>query len=81
MKDVFTAFLIFSLVISLGGCAGSMIEINAKSQSTKSNVFVENPDSETPLAGYADLVIKIFLKTPPAGYYLWEPRDSFSGKL
>ena len=80
MKNVLTIILIVSLFISISGCGGALKGINAKSQSTRSDVFVEIKNGEAIPRGYANLIIKVSLKTPPAGYYLWESSDSFSGK-
>ena len=68
------------LVALLSGCGSALKEINAKSQSMRSDVFVEIKDGEAIPSGYADVILKVSIKTPPRGYYLWESSDSFSGK-
>ncbi len=77
-----TSIILFSalLVALLSGCGSALKEINAKSLSTRSDVFVEIKNDETIPSGYADVIIKVSIKTPPTGYYLWESNDSFSGK-
>ena len=80
MKNVLTIILIVSLFISISGCGGALKEINAKSQSTRSDVFVEINNGEVTPSGYANVIVKVSIKTPPPGYYLWESNDSFSGK-
>src|SRR5271157_3722604 len=80
MKNKFTTILIASLFILVSGCGSALKEINAKSLSTRSDVFVEIKDYEAFPSGYADVIIKVSIKTPPTGYYLWESNDSYSGK-
>ena len=77
-----TPIILFSaLLIALLSACGSVLEqINAKSLSARSDVFVEIKNGEAIPSGYADVIIKVSIKTPPAGYYLWESNDSFSGK-
>jgi hypothetical protein len=77
-----TFIILFSalLVALVSGCGSALKEINAKSLSTRSDVFVEIKDDEAIASGYAHVIIKVSIKTPPTGYYLWESNDSFSGK-
>jgi hypothetical protein len=77
-----TFIILFSalLVALLSGCGSALKQINAKSLSTRSDVFVEVTNGEAIPSGYANVIIKVSIKTPPAGYYLWESSDSFSGK-
>ncbi|MGD1154171.1 MAG: hypothetical protein ABR911_15010 [Syntrophales bacterium] len=77
-----TSIILFSalLVALLSGCGSALKEINEKSQSTRSDVFVEIKNDEAIPSGYANVIIKVSIKTPPTGYYLWESNDSFSGK-
>jgi hypothetical protein len=73
--------LLSALLISLlSGCGSALKEINAKSLSTRSDVFVEIKNDEAIPSGYSDVIIKVSIKTPSTGYYLWESKDSFSGK-
>jgi uncharacterized protein YceK len=80
MKNIFITILIASLFILISGCGSALKEINAKSLSTRSDVFVEIKNDETIPSGYANVIITVSIKTPPEGYYLWESNDSFSGK-
>jgi hypothetical protein len=77
-----TSIILFSalLVALLWGCGSALKEINAKSLSTRSDVFVEIKNDEAIPSGYSDVIIKVSIKTPSTGYYLWESKDSFSGK-
>jgi len=77
-----TSIIIFSalLVALLLGCGSALKQISAKSQSTRSDVFVEITNDEAIPIGYANIIIKVSIKTPPPRYYLWESKDSFSGK-
>ena len=80
MKNVRTIILIASLFILISGCGSALKEINAKSQSTRSDVYVEIKNGGAIPGGYANVIIKVAIKTPPAGYYLWKSNHSFSGK-
>jgi len=80
MKDVFITILIASLFILISGCGSPLKEIITKSQSMRSDVFVEIKDDEALPTGYSDLIINVSIKTRPTGHYLWESKDSFSGK-
>ncbi len=77
-----TSMILFSvlLVVLLPGCGRALKEINAKSLSTRSDVFIEIKNGEAIPGGHANVIIKASIKTLPAGYYLWESNDSFSGK-
>lgn len=77
-----TSIILFSalLVALFWGCGSALKEINAKSLSTRSGVFVEIKNDEAIPSGYSNVIIKVSIKTPPTGYYLWESNDSFSGK-
>jgi uncharacterized protein YceK len=77
-----TFIILFSalLVALLSGCGSALKEINTKSLSTRSDVFVEIKNDEAIPGGYANVIIKVSIKTPLTGYYLWESNDSFSGK-
>jgi hypothetical protein len=77
-----TSIILFSalLVALLSGCGSALEQINAKSLSTRSDVFVEIKDDEAIPTGYSTVIIKVSIKTQPTGYYLWESNDSFSGK-
>jgi hypothetical protein len=80
MNKTFTILFSALLVALLSGCGSALKEINAKSLSTRSDVFVAVTDDEAIHSGYANVIIKVSVKIPPTGYYLWESNDSFSGK-
>lgn len=80
MKNLLITILIASLFILISGCASSQKNIIAKSQSTRSDVFVEIEDDEAIPPGYSDIIVKMSIKTQPTGFYLWESKDSFSEK-
>jgi hypothetical protein len=77
-----TSIVLFSALLAalISGCGSALQEINAKSLSTRSDVFVEIKNDETIPSGYANVIITVSIKTSPKGYYLWESNDSFSGK-
>jgi uncharacterized protein YceK len=80
VKNVLTIILIASLFILISGCGSALKEINAKSLSTRSDIFAETEGCEPVPAGYADLVIAVSIKTALAGYYVLESKRSLSGK-
>jgi hypothetical protein len=77
-----TSIILFSalLITLLSGCGSALKEITVKSLSARSDVFVEIKNDEAIPSGYSDVIIKVSIKTPSTGYYLWESKDSFSGK-
>jgi hypothetical protein len=77
-----TSIILFSalLVALFSGCGSALKEINAKSLSTRSDIFVETEGYEPIPASYGDLVIKVSVKTALAGYYILESKRSLSGK-
>ncbi len=80
MNKTFIVLFSALLVALFSGCGSALKEINAKSLSTRSDVFVEIKNGEAIPSGYANIIIKVSIKTSPRGYYLWESNDSFSGK-
>lgn len=66
--------------IILAGCGANMEMIRSKSQSQVSQVFQEVQDRSKPSAGYADLALKVSLKTHLQGYCLLEPKSSPHGQ-
>lgn len=80
MKALFATLLIALLLILISGCGNHLKEIIAKSQSTRSDVFIEIKDDEAIPTGYSDVIIKMSIKTRPSGFYLWESKGSCSGK-
>ena len=62
------------------GCGTAVKEMQMKSQSERTDVFVEIKDGEPIPEGFADLMITANIKTPLAGYYLLESKKSLHGK-
>ena len=76
-----TAILCSVLLVGLfSGCGSPLKEIITKSQSTRSDIFVEIKNDEAIPTGYSDVIIKVSVKTPPPGFYLCESNDSLSVK-
>jgi hypothetical protein len=68
------------LVISLAGCGTASKEIQTKSQSERTDVFVEIKPGTPIHEGFAELLITVNIKTPCAGYCILESEQSFHGK-
>jgi hypothetical protein len=68
------------LAITLAGCGTTSKEIHSKSQSERMDVFAEIKPGEPIHEGFADVLIKANIKTPPAGYYILESKQSLHGK-
>jgi hypothetical protein len=68
------------LAIALAGCGTTSKEIHSKSQSQRTDVFVEIKSGETLPKGFAKLLMKANIKTPLAGYYISESKASLHGK-
>jgi hypothetical protein len=62
------------------GCATAVKEIQMKSQSERTDVFVEVKDGGPIPEGFADLIISAKIKTPLAGYYVLASNESLHGK-
>jgi hypothetical protein len=77
-----TFILLFSvlLVALFSGCGTALKEINAKSLSTRTGIFVEAEGDEPVGAGYSVLDITVSVKTALAGHYILESKRSLSGK-
>jgi hypothetical protein len=73
-----SVLLLVDLLIA--GCGANMEAIRSKSQSQMSQVFQEVQVRSKPPAGYADLALKVSLKTHLQGYYLLEPKNSPHGQ-
>jgi hypothetical protein len=71
---------IIILVITLTGCGTTSKEIQAKSQSERSDVFTETRTAAPLPADFADLLIRAHIKTPLDGYYFFESHASLHGK-
>jgi hypothetical protein len=78
----FISLLICTVFFALmsAGCSTAVKEMQMKSQSERTDVFVEVEDGEPIPEGFADLIITANIKTPPAGYYLLESGESLHGK-
>jgi hypothetical protein len=68
------------MIISLISCNASSGLISRMSNSERTDAFTEVPAGGAVPSGYADVVIKASLKTPMAGYYLLESKESSHGK-
>jgi len=77
--------LLISLValfsgLLLLGCGTTAIEIQARSQSEKADIFTEVEEGVVSPNGFAELTIKANIKTHINGYYVLESKDSQHGK-
>lgn len=68
------------LGLVFAGCGTAAKEIQARSQSEKTNVFTEVKDEGAILKGFAELTIKANIKTHLEGYYILESKESLHGK-
>jgi hypothetical protein len=64
----------------LAGCMTTHQFMNAKSRSTRSDIFHEVGGKEAVPKGYADLEIRASIKTHVEGYYPLESKNSLHGK-
>ncbi|MFZ5450640.1 MAG: hypothetical protein ACOZF2_02025 [Thermodesulfobacteriota bacterium] len=80
MKTICRLLTGFLPAILLAGCGANMEVIKSKSQSQASYVFQEVQDRSKPPAGFADLALKVSLKTHLQGYYLLEHKSSPHGQ-
>jgi hypothetical protein len=62
------------------GCGTAVKEIQIKSQSARTDVFVELKDGEPIPEGFADLMISANIKTPLSEYYVLASKESLHGK-
>jgi len=62
------------------GCGTAVKEMQMKSQSERTDVFVELKDGEPIPEGFADLMISANIKTPLAGYYVLTSKEALHGK-
>ncbi len=61
------------------GCGTAVKEMQMKSQSERTDVFIEVKDGEPIPEGFTDLMITADIKTPLAGYYFLESKKSLRG--
>lgn len=80
MKRLLIYIVLAVLGIALAGCGTAAQEIKMKSQSERTDVFVEGKDGEATPKGYVDLTIKANIKTHLEGYYIGESKESLHGK-
>ena len=71
---------LLAIAITIAGCGATAKEIARMSQSVRKDVFAEIISEGPAPAGFADLVIRASLKTPPAGYYFFESKAFSHGK-
>jgi hypothetical protein len=79
MKKPFSVVIVITVMSILASCGAMTKEIARMSQSERADVFVEISEGPAP-AGYADIVIRASIKTPLAGYYTLESKESTRGK-
>ena len=79
MKKPFSVVIVITVMSVLASCGAMTKEIARMSHSERADVFVEISEGPAPV-GYADIVIRVSIKTPLAGYYLLESKGSTHGK-
>lgn len=80
MKKLIMGFLIIMLGIVFAGCGTTAKEIQARSQSEKTDIFTEVRNGGTTPKGFAELTVKANIKTQIVGYYILESKESQHGK-
>jgi hypothetical protein len=80
MKKIYSVFFVGLIGLVLVGCGTVANTIRQKTQNERTGVFVEIKNVNAPAQGFAVLTIKATMKTPLAGYYLLESKDSIHGK-
>jgi hypothetical protein len=80
MQKVIIGVLIGIMSIVLIGCGVTANIIKQKTQNTRSDVFTEIRNDDTPSEGFVTLAIKATIKTNLDGYYLLESKDLMHGK-
>jgi hypothetical protein len=75
-------FILFSVLLTalFFGCGTTLKEINAKSLSTRTGIFVDAEGHEPVPAGYSVLDITVLVKTALAGHYILESKQSLFRK-
>jgi hypothetical protein len=81
MNRLLIFFVAILTGLSLLGCGTTAKDIQARSQSEKTDIFTEVKDGGTIPKGFADLIIKANIKTHIEGYYILESQESQHGKL
>jgi hypothetical protein len=80
MKRLLILLVAILAGLPLLGCGTTAKEIQARSQSGKTDVFTEVIGSKAIPKGFADLTIKADIKTHVEGYYILESKESLHGK-
>lgn len=80
MRKIIVSMFIGVMSLVLIGCGATATTIKQKTQNERVGVFTEIKNAEAPAKGFAVLTIKATIKTPLAGYYLLESKDSIHGK-
>jgi len=80
MKRLLLFFVAALTGLSLLGCGTKAKEIQARSQSEKTDIFTEVKDGGSIPKGFVDLNIKANIKTHIEGYYILESKESQHGK-
>jgi hypothetical protein len=80
MRKLVIGLFITLFGIIFAGCGITAKEIQARSQSEKTNIFTEVSDGGTIPKGFAELTIKANIKTHIEGYYILESKESLHGK-
>jgi hypothetical protein len=79
-REVKAYISVVLLLTILSGCGAAAKMITAKSQSERTDVFMEVSGNEAAPAGFADVLITANIKTHLEGYYAGEYETSSHGK-
>lgn len=81
MRSPWPVFVMVILAgFSLLGCGTAAKEIQARSCSEKTDLFMEARNGGAIPPGFAELIVKADIKTPVEGYYILESKKSLHGK-
>jgi hypothetical protein len=80
MQKVMISVFIGVMSIVLIGCGVTAKTIKQKTQTTGTDVFAEMKNNDVSTKGFVTLAIKATVKTHLKGYYLFDSKDSMSGK-
>jgi hypothetical protein len=80
MRKVITGVFISVMSIVLIGCCDTAKTIKQKTQNARTDVFAEMKNNDVSTKGFVTLAIKATVKTHLKGYYLFDSKDSMSGK-
>jgi hypothetical protein len=79
MKKLFIILGVILSGLSLAACGTAAKEIQARSQSEKTDIFTELKDGGSMPKGFAELTITADIKTHIEGYYVLESKESLHG--